>query len=583
MAKETIKIPDMGGADGVEIIEICVAEGDRVEAEDSLLVLESDKASMEVPAPQAGTISKILVKVGDTVSEGDAVFELEGDSGDAQPESDSAEDDNAGETAEQEGDASDEDSAADDPSEASNKPAQEKGGKGAAASRVETIKVPDIGGEAEVIELCVAAGDAVEEGDSLIVLESDKASMEVPSPFSGTLTSLAVKVGDSLSEGSLLGEIEVQGQAAAEDESAAENERVAEDAAPAEKSAGQDSGDASGPSSENAKRPAGEQFQTANPALAAGADAASGPTLETHHDVYAGPAVRKMAREFGIPLEQVKGTGPKGRVVKEDLQAYVKTLASKGPAPAAAGGGALPPLPEVDFAKFGSVRVEARSKLDKLTAANMHRSWVNLPHVTHFDDADITELEHFRKRLKTEADAKGVKATPLPFLLKAVAATLQAFPKFNASLSSDGESIVYKDYVHVGMAVDTPAGLVVPVLRDVDKKSIWQLAAESAELAAKARDRKLSPADMQGGCFTISSLGGIGGKGFSPIINAPELAILGVSRLSVQPVWDGESFQPRQMLPLSLSYDHRAINGADAGQFMVHLIALLGDIRRLLL
>jgi pyruvate dehydrogenase E2 component (dihydrolipoamide acetyltransferase) len=543
VAIETIKIPDLGGGDGVEVIEICVAVGDVVEAEDSLLVLESDKASMEVPAPQSGTVKSIALKVGDTVSEGDVILELELADG-AQAESAPAESESATSVEEPVvAESSAPEPAAPAPS----------GGK-------QTVVVPDIGtgDEVEVIEICVAEGDEVEEGDSLVVLESDKASMEVPSPYSGVVLAIKTSNGAKVSQGSELVEMSVAGQA-----SAAPTEAAAPSPAPVAK-----------PVSEPASAPAPKAVP--EPVTAASDDGDAG--------VYAGPAVRKLAREFGIPLSAVTGTGPRGRVVKEDLHAYAKSrLASPSVGGAATGGAGIPPVPEIDFSQFGEIDVQPMSKMHKLTAANMHRSWLNVPHVTQFDDADITELEDFRNSMKREAEQRGVKLTPLPFLLKAAAVALRDNPIFNASLAADGENIVYKKYIHIGVAVATPAGLMVPVVRDVNKKSIWELAAESAELAQKAKDRKLKPAEMQGGCFTISSLGGLGGTGFTPIVNTPEVAILGVSKLAVKPQWDGESFIPRKMLPLSLSYDHRAINGADAGKFFTELNALLSDIRRLLL
>ncbi|QQD16882.1 dihydrolipoyllysine-residue acetyltransferase [Spongiibacter nanhainus] len=573
MATETIKIPDLGGGDDVEVIEVCVSVGDSVQQEDSLLVLESDKASMEVPAPKAGTVKSIALKVGDSVSEGDAILELEieGDS-EAEASDDASEADDAEASAEPEPD-SEPDSEKDTEAKTESAPAQDSSPAPAAQSQEQTVKVPDVGGAdgIEVIEVCVAEGDEVEEGDSLIVLESDKASMEVPAPYGGKVVSLLIKVGDNAAEGTDIAVMAVSGDDAAPAQSAADS---AEDS-----SAHSDDGESTSSASEASSpspAPAPQAAPQSQPAPQ-GAD----PNTARGEDIYAGPAVRKMAREFGIPLVEVKGSGPRGRIVKEDLHAYVKALTENKPA--AAAGGGLPSIPDIDFSQFGEIDIQPRSKLDKLTATNMHRSWVNLPHVTHFDDVDITELELFRKGLKQEAEQRGVKLTPLPFLLKAAAAALAANPAFNASLTSDGESVVYKKYINIGMAVDTPAGLVVPVVRDVDKKSLWQLAEETAELAAKAKDRKLKPADMQGGCFTISSLGNIGGTGFTPIINAPELAILGVSKLSVKPQWDGEQFQPRQMLPLSLSYDHRAINGADAGKFMQFIGAALADIRRLLL
>tara|TARA_Y100001951_G_scaffold6844_4_gene4344 strand:- start:10478 stop:12106 length:1629 start_codon:yes stop_codon:yes gene_type:complete len=542
VATETIKIPDLGGGDGVEVIEVCVAVGDQVEVEDSLLVLESDKASMEVPAPKAGKVVSISLKVGDSVGEGDVILELD-----------------------VEGDAPADEPVAAEPEAADEEPAPpaaaEPDAAPTASAGPETVKVPDIGGGdgVEVIELCVAAGDEVEEGDSLIVLESDKASMEVPAPFSGKVLSMLIKVGDAAAEGTAIAEMQRSGSSAPD--TAVESPAAAE--------------------TEQVKTPEPPEPKAATPAPVSAASESSA-NEGNGKTVYAGPAVRKLAREFGISLDQVTGSGPRGRVVKEDLHAYVKTLTSAKPA-AAAGGAGIPAIPEVDFSQFGEIEVEPLTKLHKLTAANMHRSWLNLPHVTQFDDADITELEAFRNSMKAEAQAKGVKLTPLPFLLKAAAVALRMNPKFNASLSADGENMVYKKYVHIGVAVDTPVGLMVPVIRDVDKKSLWELAAEASELAQKAKERKLKPADMQGGCFTISSLGNIGGTGFTPIINAPEVAILGVSKLDIKPVWDGTVFQPRKMLPLSLSYDHRAINGADAGKFFTELGQLLADIRRILL
>ncbi|WP_027873544.1 dihydrolipoyllysine-residue acetyltransferase [Spongiibacter marinus] len=561
MTKETIKIPDLGGGEGVEVIEVCVAVGDVVEQEDSLLVLESDKASMEVPAPKSGKVVSIAVSVGDSVSEGDAILELEVAEG-----SDEAASESEAESAPESESASEQTPAADDDTDGGNDRAGDAQSE-STAERTETVKVPDVGGGEgiEVIELCVAEGDEVSEGDSLIVLESDKASMEVPAPFTGVVSAMLIKVGDAASEGTAIAEMRVAGATSASDA------KVEQTAQPAEKA------DAPVSAEPEPKR---EASAAARESASTSVNSTSPAPAAQGKQVYAGPAVRKLAREFGIDLSKVSGTGPRKRIVKEDLHAYVKQLAK---APAAAAGGGIAPIPDVDFAKFGEVDIQPLSKLDKLTAANMHRSWLNLPHVTQFDDADVTELEDFRREMKKEAEQRGVKLTPLPFLLKAAAAALRANAKFNASLSADGESLVYKHYVHIGMAVDTPAGLVVPVIRDVDKKSLWELAEESAELAKKARERKLKPAEMQGGCFTISSLGSIGGTGFTPIINAPEVAILGVSKLAVKPVWDGDGFQPRKMLPLSLSYDHRVINGADAGKFFTELAQMLADIRRLLL
>ncbi|MEX1666722.1 dihydrolipoyllysine-residue acetyltransferase [Zhongshania arctica] len=556
MAKETVKIPDLGGGE-VDVIEVCVKVGDVIAKEDSLVVVESDKASMEIPSPQAGKVLSISIKDGSTVSEGDVILELEVEAGAAvdSTEAQSAEKAEARETSELE------------PSEseaaAKAEPVSAKNEKSASAGlKRETIEVPDIGGDGqvEVIEVCITEGDEISEGDSLVVLESDKASMEIPSPHSGKILSVAIKVGDSAKQGSIIAEIEYQ--------SSAEQLEVEKTVAVAPEKAAQ--------TAEKSVIPA------ASPAPVLSKSEPTAPTVVSHADVYAGPAVRKLAREFGLELEQVTGTGPRGRILKEDLQKFVKDLATGKSAGAASGAG-IPAIPDIDYSQFGEIDVQATSKLAKLTAANMHRSWLNLPHVTQFDDVDISDLEDFRASVKKESEQHGVKLTPLPFLLKAAALALRTYPKFNASLSADGETMIFKKYINIGIAVDTPAGLVVPVIRDVDKKSLWELAAESAELAQKAKQRKLKPADMQGGCFTISSLGSIGGTGFTPIINAPEVAIMGVSKLAVKPHWNGSEFVPRKMLPVSLSYDHRAINGVDAGQFFTYMGELLADIRRLLL
>ncbi len=561
MSKETIKIPDIG-SDSADVIEISVAVGDEVAAEDSLVVLESDKASMEVPCPKAGKITAILVKEGQSISEGDDLVEIEvaGEEGAAESEDTESEDTESEDAEAEESAPSDKkaESKQDESPPAAAENAQGEGGS-------QRVSVPDIGtdGEVDVIEVCVSEGDEISEGDSLVVLESDKASMEIPSPYSGTVESVALKEGSKTKTGDQVLVMRVAGAAASGPEKKSEHKPEASTE--------------SSESSPSAKAGESEQSTQDKPALGKQASKAPGG------EVYAGPAVRKLAREFSIDLKAVSGSGPKGRVLKEDLQDYVKSLVENKTPAGATGGAGIPAVPEVDFAQFGEVVTESASKLHKLTGANMHRSWLNVPHVTQWDDADITELEAFRKGLKAEAELKGVKMTPMPFLLKACAAALKANPKFNASLADNGETIVYKQYVHIGIAVDTPAGLVVPVVRDVDKKSLWELAEETAELAARAKDRKLKPQEMQGGCFTISSLGNIGGQGFTPIVNTPEVGILGVSKLTVKPVWNGQEFVPREMLPLSLSYDHRAINGADAGRFFSTLNEVLGDIRRLLL
>ena len=417
-----------------------------------------------------------------------------------------------------------------------------------------------------IIEVSVAEGDEINEEDALITLESDKASMDVPSPFKGKLVELAVKEGDTVSEGDLIGYIEVVG------------------AKPAAKKSSAPKREASAP----AKEPAAAK-QDAAPSKSQSAPQAAEP-VNDGKSVHAGPAVRMLARELGVDLTQVKATGPKGRVLKEDVHGFVKQVMSQSQgkaapaaAPAAAGGAGIPPIPDQDFSQFGEVEEKPMGRLMKMGATNLHRSWLNVPHVTQFDEADITELEAFRKSMKAEAEAQGAKLTPLPFMIKACAFALKKFPQFNVSLKSDGETLVHKKYVHIGVAVDTPDGLMVPVIRNADQKSLIELAKESVELAKKAQTKKLKRDEMTGGCFTISSLGSIGGTAFTPIVNAPEVAILGVSKSQMKPVWDGNAFQPRLMMPLSLSYDHRAVNGADAARFTAFLAQALTDIRRMLL
>ncbi len=541
MATETLKIPDIGGAEDAEVIEVNISVGDSVELEQGLIVLESDKASMEVPAELAGTVVEVLVKEGDNLKEGDPIAVLETGAAAAEPAPEPEAEPAAA------------------PEPAAPEPAAEPAPEPAAAATEQPVHVPDIGTDeaVDVIEISVQPGDSLEEGDTILVLESDKASMELPAPFAGEVVSLAVKEGDQVREGDLIAT--VKGGATAPAESPAPAPAAAPAQAPA-------SAPAAAPAPKPAAAPAAD---TPAPDIKGG-------------EIYAGPAVRKLAREFGVDLNAVRGSGPKGRILKEDVQEFVKRALDGGGKGPVTGMG-IPPVPEVDYAAFGEIDIQPMTKIDKVTAANMHRSWVNVPHVTQFDDADITELEAFRADMKAEGEKRGTKLTPLPFILKACAAALQDNPKLNRALSGDGENWIYRQYVNIGMAVDTPAGLVVPVIRDVDKKGLWELAEETVELAMKAKDRKLKPAEMQGGCFSISSLGGIGGTGFTPVVNAPEVAILGVSKLAVKPVWNGSEFEPRKMLPLSLSYDHRAVNGADAGRFTTQLCALLADIRRLLL
>ncbi|MCG6284125.1 pyruvate dehydrogenase complex dihydrolipoyllysine-residue acetyltransferase [Vibrio diabolicus] len=521
-----VHVPDIGG-DEVEVTEIMVAVGDSIEEEQSLLTVEGDKASMEVPAPFAGTLKEIKVAAGDKVSTGSLimVFETAGSGAPAAVEAPAA--------------------------------------AAPAASAAKEVNVPDIGGdEVEVTEIMVAVGDTVEEEQSLITVEGDKASMEVPAPFAGTVKEIKIAAGDKVSTGSLIMVFEVAGAAPAP---AAAPAQAAAPAAPAPKAE----------------------------APAAAAPAATGDFKENDEYAHASPVVRRLAREFGVNLSKVKGSGRKSRILKEDVQAYVKDALKRlesgaGAAASGKGDGAalgLLPWPKVDFSKFGETEVQPLSRIKKISGANLHRNWVMIPHVTQWDNADITALEAFRKE-QNAIEAKkdtGMKITPLVFIMKAVAKALEAFPAFNSSLSEDGESLILKKYVNVGIAVDTPNGLVVPVFKDVNKKGIYELSEELMAVSKKARAGKLTAADMQGGCFTISSLGGIGGTAFTPIVNAPEVGILGVSKSEMKPVWNGKEFEPRLQLPLSLSYDHRVIDGAEGARFITYLNSCLSDIRRLVL
>jgi len=522
-----INVPDIG-ADEVEVTEILVNVGDTVEEEQSLITVEGDKASMEVPASQAGVVSAIKIKVGDMVSTGSLIMEFEEAAGAATPVAEEKVEEVAA------------------PAPAA---AQE--------SAIIEINVPDIGAdEVEVTEVLVNVGDTIEEEQSLITVEGDKASMEVPATSAGVVSAIKVKVGDMVSTGSLI--MEFKTNAPAQAPAAAEK---AADKAPAQ----------------------------AIKAPAASKAVAQDGFVDNASYEHASPIVRRLAREFGVNLAKVTATGPKNRIQKEDLQAYVANIVKQvesGAANGNAGAGlGLLPWPKVDFSKFGEVETAPRTKLKKISGANLHRNWVMIPHVTQWDNADITEQEAFRKaqnaqQLKMKT---GRKLSPVVFVMKAVASALQAFPEFNSSLSADGESLILKKYINIGVAVDTPKGLVVPVIKDVDKKGLFELSAELSAFAKKARDGKLTGKDMQGGCFTISSLGGVGGTAFTPIINAPEVAILGLSRSSIQPKWNGEKFEPRLMLPLSLSFDHRVIDGVAGAKFITHVNNTLSDIRRLTL
>ena len=539
MSDEIIKIPDIGGGEA-EVIEIFVKPGDTVSAEDSLIVLESDKASMEVPAPRDGVVTEVLLTVGSNISEGDPMVKMAA----------------AGTTT--------------TAPEVVELPEPKKAPVVAAPiaptapvpptePHIEKVTVPDIGAEhVPVIEISVSVGDQIEKEASLIVLESDKASMEVPSPFAGIVKAIMVKEGDTLCQGDLILDIEVSGEIEAQ---------AISQPAPTAASQQQEEAPSRTPSAPPPR-----------------AEAHPVELERANRKFHAGPAVRKLAREFGVDLVEVTGTGPRCRILKEDVQKYVKMrLKNPQAAQGVSSGLGIPTMPEIDFSKWGEIEEVALNRLRKIAAQNFQRSWLNVPHVTQFDECDITELEAFRKAQKAIAEARGTKLTPLPFILKAVAYLLKELPQFCTSLSPDGETLIYKKYINIGVAVDTPDGLLVPVIKNVDQKSLWELSVECIELAGKARDKKLKPDEMQGGCFTISSLGSIGGTAFTPIVNAPEVAILGLSKASMKPVWNGKDFSPKLMLPLSLSYDHRAINGADAARFTLKLGELLTDIRKLLL
>jgi len=540
---EIIKVPDLGETKDVEVIEILIKQGQSVRVNDSLLVLESDKAAMEIPAPKSGVVSKILVKVGDQVNAGDAFIEMEIEGAAVVPAT-------APVVAEKVTEKVTENVAAPaaEPAKAAAAPAA------ATQKRLELISVPDIGGDndVEVIEVHVKVGDDIAKEDTLVTLESDKAAMDVPSPLAGRITALKIKVGDKVSKGSAVLEIEVTSAAAPQKAAAAPVDAKLSAAASA-------------------------------PAPAAARTQAIVEEAVGDGKVYAGPAVRKLARELGVDLTRVPGSGSRGRVQKEDLHGFVKARLQAPASGSAAGGSGIPAVPDIDFSQFGEIETVPMTKLHKVTALNMHRNWLNVPAVAQFNEADVTELEEFRNAQRKDADKRGLRLTPMPFLLKACAKVLQEYKQFNVSLHSSGEHLIQKKYIHIGVAVATDAGLMVPVLRDVDKKTIWQLSAELAELTEKAKNRRLSKEDMQGACFTISSLGAIGGTGFTPIVNTPEVAILGVSKTQIKPVYINNAFVPRQMLPFSLCYDHRAVNGVDAGNFVTRLAEVLSDIRLLLL
>lgn len=529
-AAKEVHVPDIGG-DEVEVTEVMVKVGDTVAAEQSLITVEGDKASMEVPAPFAGTVKEIKISTGDKVSTGSLImiFEVAGEAGAAAP------------------------------AKAEAAPAA----AAPAASVSKEVNVPDIGGdEVEVTEVMVKVGDKIAAEQSLITVEGDKASMEVPAPFAGTVKEIKISTGDKVKTGSLIMVFEVEGASPA--------------ASPAKQEA-------------VAPAPAAKAEKPAAPAAPAAKAESKSEFAENDAYVHATPLIRRLAREFGVNLAKVKGTGRKGRILREDVQAYVKEAIKRAEsAPAAAAGGGIPgmlPWPKVDFSKFGEIEEVELGRIQKISGANLSRNWVMIPHVTHFDKTDITDLEAFRKQQNAEAEKRklDVKYTPVVFIMKAVAAALEQMPRFNSSLSEDGQRLTLKKYINIGVAVDTPNGLVVPVFKDVNKKSVTELSRELTTISKKARDGKLTAGEMQGGCFTISSIGGLGTTHFAPIVNAPEVAILGVSKSAMEPVWNGKEFVPRLMMPISLSFDHRVIDGADGARFITIINNMLSDIRRLVM
>ena len=579
MALVDIKVPDIGDFDEVGVIELLVKPGDTVKAEQSLITVESDKASMEIPSSHAGTIKEVKVAIGDKVKQGSVIVVLEAADAGAGAGSGASEQKTAAAPTGQAQAAPKTEAPAPSPAAA---PAA-----AAAASGPVEVRVPDIGDfkDVAVIELLVKVGDTVKEEQSLFTVESDKASMEIPSPAAGVVKELKIKIGDKINIGDVVAMLE--GTAKAAPAAAA----AAPAASPVDRPAAQAEPDTRAPQqlpAEEANLPSG-----ATASAPAAAPAPHAPGAAPVGLPHASPSVRKFARELGVPLEELKGTGPKGRITQDDVQAFTKSVMAGGvqtkaqaaKAPAGGGGSGVGldvlPWPKVDFAKFGTVERKDLSRIKKISGANLHRNWVMIPHVTNNDEADITELEAFRVSTNKENEKSGVKVTMLAFVIKAVVAALKKFPEFNTSL--DGDTLVYKQYFNIGFAADTPNGLVVPVLKDADKKGILQISQEMGELAKKARDGKLGAADMQGGCMSISSLGGIGGTHFTPIINAPEVAILGLSKGQMKPVWDGKQFVPRLVLPLSLSYDHRVIDGASAARFNAYLGQVLADYRRILL
>ncbi|HRD68618.1 MAG TPA: dihydrolipoyllysine-residue acetyltransferase [Legionella sp.] len=537
MAKEIeVKIPDIGGASGVDVIEIMVKAGDRIEVDSPLITLESDKASMEIPSPCAGIISKVSVNIGDKVAEGDTILLVKTES--ESPSSENAP--NKNETIKEVA-----------PAQIieETQPVSEN-----TKVSLQKISIPDIGGatEVDVIDVLVKPGMTVEKDQALITLEGDKATMDIPSPYAGIIKEVLIHIGDKAAQGTSILTLETSDLA--------------------EITAVRDSHTSS--PLENTKKQ--EELET--PVKSVSSERQS---IEHNDLLSAGPAVRRMARELGVNLNLIKGTGRKTRITREDVQDYIKAQLNQK----SSGNNSLniPASPVVDFSKFGEIELKPLNKIKKLTGINVHRSWITIPHVTQFDEADITELEAFRKTESTRTNDSGYKLTLLAFVCRVVSKALQVYPQFNASLDASGDNLVFKKYCNIGIAVETPNGLVVPVIKNVPHLSVVEIAAEMGRLSSKARDKGLMPADMSGGCFTISSLGGIGGTAFTPIVNSPEVAILGLSRASIKPVYDGKEFKPRLMLPMSLSYDHRVIDGAEAARFTNYISECLSDIRRVLL
>lgn len=552
-----IKVPDIGDIEDAEIIEVLISVGDSIEKDDTMIVLETEKATMDIPSSASGVVKEILCKVGDKVAFDSVVFILE----------DSAASTNTDEieivAAEVETTKAEvlEVEAIKEP-EATISTETSPVPQANTVNQIQEFNLPDIGddGAVDVIEVQVQVGDSVEKDDTLIVLETEKATMDIPAPVAGKIVEFTISVGDKVSRGDLIAKIEVSSSAA---ELPATKKPEAQ---PTQAQSAQSQSVKAQPAKAETVQSQPSKIQPASPGV-----------------VHASPAIRRFARELGVDLSVIKGSGPKGRIVKIDIEQFVKAELAKPKASTAASTSGLPKMPVIDFSKFGETESLPLSKIQKISSTNLHRNWVSIPHVTQHDDADITEMEAFRKAMKAEALNEGVKLTPLAFMLKAVVASLKAYPRFNSSLSADGETLIMKKYYNIGVAVETPDGLVVPVVKDVDKKSIYEIAKDLTDLSVKARDKKLGIDGMQGSCFTISSLGGIGGTSFTPIVNWPDVAILGVSKSSMKPIWNGNEFEPRLMLPLSLSYDHRVIDGALAARFVTHLSRTLGDIKRLTL